>query len=279
MKPAPRPGPRSPSRPAYDGRWGTGRRLSRAGNDMGSGSVYVLALTLVVALTGSAATLLTSAVATRHRAAAAADLAALAAAAAAPTGAASACRRAATVAAAGGATLTGCSLLGAVAQVSVAMTGRGPLAGFGPARARARAGPADVPPGSDPPSASATEEAAPLLLGWDIAAGSGLLGAEHPAAPLRRARRGASAAPGPLLLQLTLQPLLLRRERGRLRGAVPDDPPTLDPATPGPGRPAEQKEQPQGKDERGDSPGEEQAADGDVRQRHAERLGVDMCGI
>lgn len=82
----------------------------------------------------------------RHRAAAAADQAALAAAAAALDGPDRACTLAAQVAADHGAALTSCVLTGQVAEVSVALRPGGVLARFGPARARARAGPASPGP-------------------------------------------------------------------------------------------------------------------------------------
>lgn len=118
--------------------------------DMGSGSVLALALCSVLVVGALATGLLGQAVLLRHRAGAAADLAALAAAGAtwpAP-GAASGCtpqaaRSAEQVARAHQVTLSRCSgsADGSVV-VEVSVLPNGLLAGAGPVRASARAGPA-----------------------------------------------------------------------------------------------------------------------------------------
>lgn len=113
----------------------------RPSGDRGAGTVLVLVCSLVLGLAGSVSVLLAQATLTRHRAAAAADLAALAAADRALEGQGPACARAAVIAAAGGARLAGCRLAGLVVDVTVAVPAPGVLRPFGPATARARAGP------------------------------------------------------------------------------------------------------------------------------------------
>ncbi len=94
----------------------------------------LLAVTTLVVWLGAAA-------ATRHRAAGAADLAALAAAGAAVEGERVACGKARWVTDRMGVVLHVCRLNGADALVEVVAQPPGVLAGFGPAEARARAGP------------------------------------------------------------------------------------------------------------------------------------------
>jgi secretion/DNA translocation related TadE-like protein len=96
--------------------------------------VVVLVVTTVVVWVAVAAN-------TRHRAAAAADLAALAAAAYAVSGERSACDRARWVADHMHVLLKACRLDGWDALVEVTAMPPGVLASFGPADARARAGP------------------------------------------------------------------------------------------------------------------------------------------
>ncbi len=95
----------------------------------------LLTVTTLVVWLGAAA-------ATRHRAASAADLAALAAAGASLEGESLACGKARWVTERMGVVLRGCRLDGADALVEVVAQPPGVLAGFSPAEARARAGPA-----------------------------------------------------------------------------------------------------------------------------------------
>ena len=119
--------------------------------DRGSATVWVLALSGVLAVVGLAAVLVGAAVVARHRASSAADLSALAAAGRAVAGG-DACGTAAEIAGANAAELTHCAVdAGAVVTVEVSVTARlGRLGAFS-ATARARAGP--VPAGADPPAA------------------------------------------------------------------------------------------------------------------------------
>jgi secretion/DNA translocation related TadE-like protein len=121
----------------------SGRR--RPAGDRGSATVWVVALSGVLAAIGVAVLLVGAAVVGRHRAAGAADLAALAGAESAVRGRPDACAAAERVAGANGARLTGCTVdPGAVVDVAVEVHVRlGPL-GTRSATARARAGP--VPP-------------------------------------------------------------------------------------------------------------------------------------
>ncbi len=98
----------------------------------------LLAVTTVVLWLGSAA-------ATRHRAASAADLAALAAAGVVVEGERAACGRARWVTDRMRVELRSCRLNGSDALVEVIAQPPGVLAGFGPAEARARAGPLVAP--------------------------------------------------------------------------------------------------------------------------------------
>ena len=111
--------------------------------ERGSATVWVLALSGVLAVLGAATVLIGAAVVARHRAGAAADMAALAGAGQAVVGAPEPCAGAAAVARADGAVLESCQLApGGVVAVRVRVGVRlGPLGSF-PAGARARAGPA-----------------------------------------------------------------------------------------------------------------------------------------
>jgi secretion/DNA translocation related TadE-like protein len=121
-------------------------RGGRLSGERGSATVWVLALSGVVAVVGVAAVLVGVAVGVRHRAAAAADFAALAAASQAVQGLAGGCSRAAEIAAANGAELTNCTIgPEGVAQVAVSVPVELGRLGRHAATARARAGPA--PPG------------------------------------------------------------------------------------------------------------------------------------
>ena len=95
----------------------------------------LLTVTTLVVWLGAAA-------ATRHRAAGAADLAALAAAGAVVDGERVACGKARWVTDRMSVVLRSCRLNGAEARVEVVAQPPGVLGGFGPAEARARAGPA-----------------------------------------------------------------------------------------------------------------------------------------
>jgi secretion/DNA translocation related TadE-like protein len=116
----------------------------RVAEERGSATVWVIALTGVLAAIGVAAVLVGAAVVGRHRASAAADLAALAAAEHAVRGDPAACAAAGEVAGANGARLTACTVGdAAVVDVAVAVPVRlGPL-GVSQAGARARAGPVE----------------------------------------------------------------------------------------------------------------------------------------
>lgn len=119
------------------------RRRTDPDGEQGSATVWVLALSGVLAVLGAACLLVGAAVVARHRAGTAADMAALAAAGRAAVGDPAACGTAAAVARADGAALEGCDLAGGgVVSVRVRVTVRlGPF-GAVPAFGRARAGPA-----------------------------------------------------------------------------------------------------------------------------------------
>jgi secretion/DNA translocation related TadE-like protein len=136
----------------------TGRRWPA--DERGSATVWVLALSGVLAMVGAAAVLVGVAVTARHRAAAAADFAALAAATRAVQGLADGCTRAAEVATANAARLTACSVApDGVAVVEVTVPVRLGRLGVHEARGHARAGPIPSEPaaqvaGSSPRSPS-----------------------------------------------------------------------------------------------------------------------------
>ena len=121
---------------------------SRLPVDEGSAGIWVLALSGVVLLAGTASVLAGLAIISRHEAGTAADLAALAAASQALSGSEVACSNAAQIAAINGAELQSCDLGGdGVVDVTVTVTLRFGSLGLGVAQADARAGPAetDVP--------------------------------------------------------------------------------------------------------------------------------------
>lgn len=132
----------SPRRDAVPGARGCGWPHEGFGPEEGFASVVVLALACVVTLVAAVLVALGSVAVTRHRVASTADLAALAAAGRAPEGQPAACAAAAVVVKASGASLVGCSLVGAAAEVQVTLQPAGPLGALGSASARARAGPA-----------------------------------------------------------------------------------------------------------------------------------------
>ena len=116
--------------------------MRRPSGEQGSATVWVLALSGVLAVVALTVVLLAAAVNRRPRAGAAADLSALAAAAAAATGHPDGCTAAAQVAEANGGELTTCVVdRTAVAEVVVRVPVR--LGGLGVrwATGRARAGP------------------------------------------------------------------------------------------------------------------------------------------
>lgn len=123
-------------------------------HDQGSASIYVLALCAVLAFVAATGVLLGQAVVARHRAGAAAELAALAAADRALDGEGVACAAAGRVAAATGGAMTACALHDGVSEVVTTVPMAGVLSAWGPARGRARAGPADVDPALREPSAA-----------------------------------------------------------------------------------------------------------------------------
>ncbi|MGI8870638.1 MAG: Rv3654c family TadE-like protein [Mycobacteriales bacterium] len=115
-----------------------GRRPS----DDGSGTIWVLAITLIVVVCGLIGMYRGLAVVARHRAEAAADFAALAAAGSVIEGESVACGRAATIAAANGARVLSCRIDGTDAFVSAAVAVSSVVPGRFTAVGRARAGPA-----------------------------------------------------------------------------------------------------------------------------------------
>ena len=119
-------------------------RRHRLSGERGSATVWVLALSGVLAALAMAVVLVGAATVARHRAGTAADLAALAAAGRAVLGEPDGCDRAAQVARANAAALVACSVDdSAVVEVRVDVPVR--LGGLGVhvASARARAGPGD----------------------------------------------------------------------------------------------------------------------------------------
>ena len=110
--------------------------------DRGSASLLVLALCAVVVLLAGVLVAVGGAAVARRRAAISADAAALAAAGAALHGEQAACRAARLVAEAQGGRVLSCRITGDVADLLVVVRPTGPLGRLGPARGRARAGPA-----------------------------------------------------------------------------------------------------------------------------------------
>jgi secretion/DNA translocation related TadE-like protein len=119
------------------------RRGRLPGDDSGSGTVWVLALTAVVACVAAALVLMVEVRVARAEAATAADLAALAAAGRLPDPQ-RACASAEEVALAQAARLVSCTTDGLTVEVVVSVPLVGPLAGLPDLRMRSRAG----PPGS-----------------------------------------------------------------------------------------------------------------------------------
>jgi secretion/DNA translocation related TadE-like protein len=114
---------------------------SRWAADRGSGALWVLAVSLVVLLTGLVGMMRGGAVVARHRAAAAADFAALAGAIDAEAGTNGACAAARSVAAANGGELLQCAVSGSIVTVRVGCRMAAPLSRWR-AESRSRAGPA-----------------------------------------------------------------------------------------------------------------------------------------
>jgi secretion/DNA translocation related TadE-like protein len=122
----------------------TGRRHDP---ERGSATVWVLALSAVLAVLATAVVLVGAAAVARHRATAAADLAALAAAGRAVLGEPDGCELAAQVARANAARLVACSIdASAVVEVRVSVPVRLGRLGVHAASARSRAGPVPVVP-------------------------------------------------------------------------------------------------------------------------------------
>ena len=119
--------------------------MRSARGEVGSASVWVLALSGVLALMATAGVLTGVASLARHRAGAAADLGALAAAARVLEGQEAACAAAEAVVVANGAGLRRCVLMGEVAEVTVALRVAVALPGLPAAEQQARAGPVPFP--------------------------------------------------------------------------------------------------------------------------------------
>jgi secretion/DNA translocation related TadE-like protein len=119
------------------------RDVSDAG-DRGFATVWVVTAMGVVVIAAAVAIGLGVAVVERHRAAAAADAVALVAALDAVQGPQVACDRGRDLGRLDGAMLTRCRLDGAVSEIEVSVALPGPLAAFGVATGRARAGPVSV---------------------------------------------------------------------------------------------------------------------------------------
>jgi secretion/DNA translocation related TadE-like protein len=115
----------------------------RGPTDRGSAPVWAVAVITAVLMVATAGVQVGAAMITRHRATAAADLAALGAAVDAVFGEDRACERATWVTEAMGSALVSCRLDGWEALVEVTARPPEPLARFGTASARARAGPAE----------------------------------------------------------------------------------------------------------------------------------------
>jgi secretion/DNA translocation related TadE-like protein len=115
---------------------------ARPDGERGSATVWVIALSAVLAVVGAAVVLVGAATVARHRAGTAADLAALAGAGRAAWGEPGGCELAAQVATANSATLVSCSVdAGAVVEVRVIVPVRLGRLGVWSASGRARAGP------------------------------------------------------------------------------------------------------------------------------------------
>lgn len=110
--------------------------------DRGSATLWGVALMALLMATAMALALAGSVRAARHRVHDAADLSALAAAGLALVDPAGACLRAASVASRNGVTLSGCAVMGEVADVRTSLTVSLPGLGARTLTGRARAGPA-----------------------------------------------------------------------------------------------------------------------------------------
>ena len=122
--------------------------MSRPSGERGSATVWVVALSGVLAVLASTVVLVGAGVVARHRASAAADLAALAAAGRASLGGHDACRVAAEAARVNAAELTSCTVdADAVVEVQVRVPVRLGVLGHHGATGRARAGPVAPVPG------------------------------------------------------------------------------------------------------------------------------------
>jgi secretion/DNA translocation related TadE-like protein len=117
--------------------------------DRGYATVWVVTAMALVGFATAAAISVGISVIDRHRAAAAADSAALTIALHAIDGPRVACADGAALARSNGATVSSCELVGPFAQVVVAVGLPGPMARWGPAIGRARAGPVMSAPSSD----------------------------------------------------------------------------------------------------------------------------------
>jgi secretion/DNA translocation related TadE-like protein len=126
------------------------RAARRLRSERGSATVWALGAIAALALLTVLVMSLASAVLARHRAEAAADLAALAAASRVETGAGQPCAAARRVARHMAVRLRTCRRAGVDAITEVALPPSGLLEPFGPASARARAGPVGEPLGPAP---------------------------------------------------------------------------------------------------------------------------------
>jgi len=118
--------------------------MTEGSRQEGSATVLVLAISAAVLAAGAIGSAVGGATLLRHRAATAADAAALGAAMQADIGVQAACARAAQLARDNRATLVACTVHGAVADVSVAVSAGGWLAWLPVVRLNARAGPAET---------------------------------------------------------------------------------------------------------------------------------------
>jgi secretion/DNA translocation related TadE-like protein len=130
--------------------------------DQGSATIWLVTAIFLVLFGLWAGIAVSEVTLARYRAGAAADAAALAAAGNALAGAAGACDQAGSLATLDGARVTACTLSGSVAEVAVAVRLPGPLAVFGSADGRARAGPASVRAARDAAGLGRTSELSTL---------------------------------------------------------------------------------------------------------------------
>jgi secretion/DNA translocation related TadE-like protein len=113
-------------------------------SEAGFATVWVLAAITVVVAAAAVAICYGAAILQRHRAGAAADAVALVVALRAVEGPTVACRAGTALGRLDGAEVIRCTLVGATAEVTVAVRLRGVLSGLGSAIAEARAGPASA---------------------------------------------------------------------------------------------------------------------------------------